>query len=44
MQEQYDMKNKIRIQMQEQNKKELEKIQQYQSKLDMRDRKQKAEI
>ena len=44
MLEQYEMKNKFRIQMEEQNKLELEKIKQYQSKLDMRDRQQKAEI
>jgi hypothetical protein len=34
MLEQYEMKNKFRIQMEEQNKLELEKIKQYQSKLD----------
>jgi|688.fasta_scaffold346873_1 hypothetical protein len=44
MLEQYEIKNKFRIQMEEQNKLELEKIKQYQSKLDMRDRQQKAEI
>ena len=44
MLEQYEMKNKFRIQMEDQNKLELEKIKQYQSKLDMRDRQQKAEI
>lgn len=44
MQQQYEMKNQIRIKMQEENRLELEKIQQYQSKLDMRDRKQKAEL
>ena len=44
MLEQYELKNKIRIQMEDQNKLELEKIKQYQSKLDMRDRQQKAEI
>lgn len=30
--------------MEEQNKQELDKIKQYQSKLDMRDRQQKAEM
>jgi hypothetical protein len=44
MLEQYEIKNKFRVQMEEQNKLELEKIKQYQSKLDTRDRQQKAEI
>lgn len=44
MLEQYEVKNKFRIQMEEQNKIELEKIKQYQSKLDMRDRQKKAEF
>lgn len=38
MVEQYEAKNKIRIQMEIQNRNELEKIQQYQARLDQRDR------
>jgi hypothetical protein len=38
MLEQYEAKNKIRIQMEEQNTIELEKIKQYQARLDQKDR------
>jgi hypothetical protein len=44
MLQQYEFKNQIRIQMEEGNQQELEKIKQYQSKLDVRDRQQKLEI
>ncbi len=44
MLEQYEAKNKIRLQMEEQNTIELEKIKQYQSRLDQKDRQQRAEI
>jgi hypothetical protein len=38
MLQQYEAKNKIRMQMEEQNTIELEKIKQYQARLDQRDR------
>lgn len=44
MLEQYEAKNKIRLQMEEQNTIELEKIKQYQARLDQKDRQQRAEI
>lgn len=43
MLEQYQLKEEIRINAIQENQKELEKIQQYQSKLDQRDRNQKIE-
>ena len=44
MLEQYEAKNKIRLLMEEQNTIELEKIKQYQARLDQKDRQQRAEI